>query len=100
MQRRASARNSSARPGGVRPGLRGNPRGGSPHGHGKAHVKAHGNVRGDNLRRVLAQEAARIMAQHGIHDYLTAKRKAAERLAFTDFGALPSNTEIEAALVE
>ena len=33
-----------------------------------------------NLRRALAQEAARIMAQHGIHDFLTAKRKAAERL--------------------
>jgi hypothetical protein len=36
--------------------------------------------RKDNLRRALAQEAARIMAQHGIHDFLTAKRKAAERL--------------------
>lgn len=59
-----------------------------------------GGARGSNLRRVLAQEAARIMAQQGIHDFLTAKRKAAERLAFTDFGALPSNTEIEAALVE
>jgi hypothetical protein len=96
MQRRASARNSNARPAGTRAGLRANPRGGSPQGHGNSH----GNSRGNNLRRALAQEAARIMAQHGIHDYLTAKRKAAERLAFTDFGALPSNTEIEAALVE
>jgi len=56
--------------------------------------------RSSNLRRALAQEAARIMAQHGIHDFLTAKRKAAERLGVTDTGALPRNTEIEQALVE
>ena len=40
------------------------------------------------------------MAQHGIHDFLTAKRKAAERLGVTDASALPRNTEIEAALAE
>ena len=51
--------------------------------------------RNGNLRRALAQEAARIMAQHGIHDFLTAKRKAAERLGVTDASALPRNTEIE-----
>jgi len=56
--------------------------------------------RHDNLRRALAQEAARIMAQHGIHDFLVAKRKAAERLGVTDASALPRNTEIEAALAE
>ncbi|MFO1400408.1 MAG: hypothetical protein U1F30_04235 [Steroidobacteraceae bacterium] len=56
--------------------------------------------RHDNLRRALAQEAARIMAQHGIHDFLLAKRKAAERLGVSDASALPRNTEIEAALVE
>jgi len=56
--------------------------------------------RSDNLRRALAQEAARIMVQHGIHDYLTAKRKAAERLGVMDSSALPRNTEIEEALVE
>jgi hypothetical protein len=56
--------------------------------------------RNGNLRRALAQEAARIMAQHGIHDFLTAKRKAAERLGVTDGGALPRNTEIEEALIE
>jgi hypothetical protein len=59
-----------------------------------------GNVRGGHLRRALAQEAARIMAQHGIHDFLTAKRKAAERLGVTDSSALPRNVEIEQALVE
>ena len=56
--------------------------------------------RNGNLRRALAQEAARIMAQHGIHDFLTAKRKAAERLGVTDSSALPRNTEIEEALAE
>jgi hypothetical protein len=56
--------------------------------------------RAENLRRALAQEAARLMAQHGIHDFLTAKRKAAENLGVADASALPRNTEIEAALVE
>jgi hypothetical protein len=57
-------------------------------------------VRGDNLRRAVAQEAARLMAEHGIHDFLTAKRKAAERFGVTENAALPKNTEIETALVE
>jgi hypothetical protein len=57
--------------------------------------------RTDNLRRALAQEAARIMAEHGIRDFLVAKRKAAERLGVDDGSAvLPKNTEIEAALAE
>ncbi len=56
--------------------------------------------RADNLRRALAQEAARIMAEHGIHDFLLAKRKAAERFAVEDAGALPKNVEVEAALAE
>lgn len=56
--------------------------------------------RSENLRRTLAQEAARLMAQHGIHDFLTAKRKAAERFGVTDNGALPKNAEIETALAE
>jgi hypothetical protein len=57
--------------------------------------------RGDNLRRALAQEAARIMAEHGIRDFFVAKRKAAERLGVMDGAAvLPKNTEIETALAE
>jgi hypothetical protein len=40
------------------------------------------------------------MAQHGIHDFLTAKRKAAERLGVSDSSALPGNVEIEQALAE
>jgi hypothetical protein len=61
-------------------------------------VKRHA-TRGENLRRALAQEAARIMAEHGIRDFLVAKRKAAERLGVTDGAALlPKNSEIEEAL--
>jgi hypothetical protein len=56
--------------------------------------------RSGNLRRALAQEAARIMAEHGIHDFLTAKRKAAQKLGVTETAALPRNTEIEEALAE
>jgi hypothetical protein len=57
--------------------------------------------RADNLRRALAQEAARIMAEHGVQDFLIAKRKAAERLGVSDGAAvLPKNREIEVALAE
>jgi hypothetical protein len=56
------------------------------------------NPRAEHLRRALAQEAARIMAEQGIDDYGLAKRKAAERLGATDIAVLPKNTEIEAAL--
>lgn len=58
------------------------------------------NPRADNLRRLVANEAARIMAEQGIEDFFTAKRKAAERLGVSDRGSLPRNTEIEAALAE
>jgi ABC-type dipeptide/oligopeptide/nickel transport system ATPase component len=56
--------------------------------------------RAENLRRALAQEAARIMSEHGIRDFLTAKRKAAERFGVTDGSVLPKNREIEDALAE
>ncbi len=56
--------------------------------------------RAENLRRALAQEAARLMAEHGIRDFLTAKRKAAERFGVFDGGLLPKNTEIQDALIE
>jgi len=58
-------------------------------------------ARVENLRRALAQEAARLMAEHGIRDFLLAKRKAAERLGVIDGVALlPKNSEIESALAE
>ena len=51
--------------------------------------------RSDNLRRALAQEAARIMAEHGIRDFFVAKKKAADRLGVPGGSAvLPKNTEI------
>jgi hypothetical protein len=56
--------------------------------------------REDQLRRALAVEAARIMAEHGVQDFLLAKRKAAERLRVNDQTLLPKNAEVEAALFE
>jgi hypothetical protein len=56
--------------------------------------------RAESLRRALAEEAARIMSEHGIGDFLQAKRKAADRLGVQDVAALPKNIEIEAALRE
>ena len=56
-------------------------------------------TRSDHLRSAVAQEAARLMAEHGIQDYQLAKRKAAERYGVVEGGFLPRNTEIEAALV-
>ena len=56
--------------------------------------------RAEDLRRALAQEAARIMAEHGIGDFLQAKRKAADRLGVNDVSVLPKNVEIEDALRE
>lgn len=56
--------------------------------------------RADHLRRALAQEAARVMAEHGVRDFLLAKRKAAERFGVVDGSVLPRNTEIEEALQE
>jgi hypothetical protein len=56
--------------------------------------------RNDRMRRALAQEAARIMDEQGVRDFLLAKRKAAERLGSRDDSALPRNSEIEAALAE
>jgi hypothetical protein len=56
--------------------------------------------RADSLRRALAEEAARIMSENGIGDFLQAKRKAADRLGMHDVAVLPKNIEIEAALRE
>src|ERR1700761_6832796 len=63
-------------------------------------MNRHASPRRDNLRRARAQEAARIMAEHGIHDFLTAKRKAAQKLGVMDSASLPRNIEIEEALAE
>jgi hypothetical protein len=56
-------------------------------------------TRSDHLRSAVAQEAARLMAEHGIQDYFVAKRKAAERYGVVEGAFLPRNSEIEAALL-
>jgi len=56
--------------------------------------------RGNALRATIAQEAARLIAEHGIHDYGLAKRKAAERFGVHEGTQLPRNVEIEDALRE
>ena len=53
-----------------------------------------------HMRQRLAQEAARIILESGLHDFRHAKRKAAERLDASDTRNLPTNVEIEQALVE
>jgi hypothetical protein len=40
------------------------------------------------------------MAEHGIQDYGLAKRKAARQLGLSDGGALPSNEEVDQALIQ
>lgn len=52
------------------------------------------------LRTLLTQECARLMAEEGVKDFLTAKRKAAARLNLPNKAMLPSNTEIEQAVLE
>jgi hypothetical protein len=56
--------------------------------------------RAGELRHRVAQEAARIMREQGVRDFLLAKRKAADRLGIVDRNALPANTEIAEALAE
>jgi hypothetical protein len=56
--------------------------------------------RSDNLRRQLAIEAARVMAEQGVKDFLTAKKKAAEKYGVQNGVNMPKNSEIEQALIE
>lgn len=51
-----------------------------------------------HLRTRIAAVAARIMAEDGIEDFATAKRKAARQLGLGDAQTLPNNDEIEAEL--
>lgn len=61
-------------------------------------IHAHDRLQRNRLR--VAQEAARLMSEHGIRDFHHAKLKAAERLGITDMQVLPRNQEIEQALRE
>ena len=54
----------------------------------------------ERQRKMLAQEAARIIVNHGVRDYRVAKQKAAERLGIAARGSLPGNAEIESAVAE
>ncbi len=50
------------------------------------------------LRQLIAQSAARMMAEDGISDFAYAKKKAGRQLGAIDNSVLPSNTEIEEEL--
>ena len=58
------------------------------------------NVKAQQMRLRLAQEAAQILLQSGSRDYYAAKHKAAVHLGAADTRNMPSNTEIESALQE
>ena len=58
------------------------------------------SLRDQRMRVGLVREAARLMAEEGITDYFTAKRKATQRLGAADTHNLPSNREIQDALIE
>jgi hypothetical protein len=64
------------------------------------HHRIHAQDRTQRTRLRIAQEAARLMSEHGIRDFHHAKLKAAERLGILDAQALPRNYEIEDALRE
>jgi hypothetical protein len=64
------------------------------------HHRIHAQDRQQRNRLRVAQEAARLMSEHGIRDFHHAKLKAAERLGIHDAQALPRNQEIEQALRE
>lgn len=64
------------------------------------HHRIHASDRQQRNRLRVAQEAARLMSEHGIRDFHRAKLKAAERLGILDEQALPRNQEIEQALRE
>lgn len=51
-------------------------------------------------RRRIAVETARLIAEHGMRDFHTAKRKAAQNLGLGETAPLPRNADIEAALRE
>lgn len=64
------------------------------------HHRIHAQDRMQRNRLRVAQEAARLMSEHGIRDFHHAKLKAAERLGIHETQALPRNNEIEQALRE
>lgn len=61
-------------------------------------VATRDSTKDQQMRRRIAVEAARIMAEQGVGDFLAAKRKAAERLGAPETRNLPRNVEIEQEL--
>ncbi len=62
---------------------------------------SHRTIGKDQQMRIrIAQEAARLMVEHGIRDYYTAKHKAATQLGVANTRHLPRNEAIEAARIE
>jgi hypothetical protein len=51
------------------------------------------------MRALIAEAAARFIAEHGIRDYGLAKRKAARHLDLPEGHSLPSNEEVDQALI-
>ncbi len=51
-----------------------------------------------HLRQMIAQQAARMMAEDGVSDFGYAKKKAGRQLGVTDNTIMPSNAEIEEEL--
>lgn len=47
------------------------------------------------LRQLIAQKAARMMAEEGISDYAFAKKKAGRQIGIVEIDCLPTNAEIE-----
>lgn len=47
------------------------------------------------LRQLIAQKAARMMAEEGISDYAFAKKKAGRQIGMVEIDCLPTNAEIE-----
>ena len=54
----------------------------------------------NHMRQHLAQRAAQILLESGARDFQSAKQKAAQQLGAADTKSLPSNPEIESALIE
>lgn len=49
----------------------------------------------DHVRQMIAQQAARMMAEDGINDFAYAKKKAGKQLGVSEASVMPNNAEIE-----
>ena len=49
----------------------------------------------DHIRQMIAQQAARMMAEDGINDFAYAKKKAGKQLSVSEASVMPTNAEIE-----